>query len=206
MSIARIRGKQRFEREGLILPDGYSAEEFADHYGIKGYAELLLTTEDGDQKLRRIVKNLITQVGDQFYLERALAIGTEGTTRPPQVTGMKLGINSTGPTKTGAAAALGSYLAGSQRAIDSGFPTSSLTADATPKRRGQFKSSWAAAVATHPNITEAVLVNDALADATSAAASTIARILTNPGAPATGIAKGANDTLEVVWNHELLGA
>lgn len=206
MSIGRWarRGlKARFGDEGgLLMPDGFSAEEIADHLGLRGYAEITVRSPLEDIVSRRLVRNLITQVGDQFYGERAAGIASP----PNQVTGMKLGIGSTAPTKTGAAAALGSYLAGSQRAIDSGFPTSSLTADATPKRRIQFKSSWAAGVATHNNITEAVLVNEALSDTTSLAAATLARILTNPGAPATGVQKNAGDTLEVVWNHELLGA
>ena len=46
-----------------------------------------------------------------------------------------------------------------------------------------------------------VIVNDALADATSAAADTISRALFS-----ANVDKGANHTLEVTWNHALLGA
>lgn len=111
---------------------------------------------------------------------------------------MKLGTDSaTAAAKTGAGAALVSYLTGSHRAIDGGFPTSALSSG---KRRIAWKSTWAPGVATSTDIEEAVIVIDTLADATSTAANTICRAIL------ATVNKGANDTLELTWNHDLLGA
>lgn len=137
--------------------------------------------------------NLITQVGDQYYGERATGI----VSPPAQVTGMKLGTGSTAPSKTGAGAALVTYRAGSQKAIDSSFPASSLSG---ASRQIQWKSSWGIGVINGVVLTEVAMVNDVLADATSLAAATIARALFGP------MTLGANDTLAMVWNHLLLGA
>lgn len=73
--------------------------------------------------------------------------------------------------------------------------------DGSNRRQIQWKAIWAAGVATSAVIREMVIVNDALADATSAAADTISRALFS-----ANVDKGANDTLEVTWNHALLGA
>lgn len=140
-------------------------------------------------------KNLITQVGDQLYGERGAGITTLAVP-----TGIRLGTSNTAVAKTGAGAALGAYLAGSNKAFDAGFPASSLNGAA---RQIQYKRTFAAGEATSANpIQEAVIVNDAIAtDATSPAANTIARILI------TGIsAKGATDTLTLTWNHTFQGS
>lgn len=140
-------------------------------------------------------RNLITQVGDQYYMERAAGIGSP----PAQVTGMKLGSGSASPAKTGTGSALDTYLADSHQALSGGFPASSLSGSA---RRIAWRCLWAAGKATTASpITEVVLVNETLTDATSASAATIARALL------TGIAsKGASDTLTVTWNHDMAGA
>jgi hypothetical protein len=150
---------------------------------------------NGKVKTEGRSKNLITERGDQYFAERAAGIASP----PGQVTGMKLGAGSTAVAKTGAGAALVTYLSNSHQAIDGSFPTSSLV---VASRRIQWKSTFAAGKATTASpITEAVLVIDTLADATSNAANTIARVLL------TGIAvKGADDSLVLTWNHELLGA
>jgi hypothetical protein len=116
---------------------------------------------------------------------------------------MKLGTGSTAVAKTGAGAALVTYLSGSNKAFDGSFPASSQPGGAGTARRIQYKRTYAAGEATTASaITEAVIVNDTIAtDATSTAANTISRILV------TGIsAKGASDTLTATWNHDLLGA
>lgn len=163
--------------------------------GVRGYVVAELRGPDGELKSRCEVRNLVTQVGDEYYGERAAGIAAP----PAQVTGMKLGTGSTAPAKTGAGAALVTYLSDSHQAIAGGFPTSALSGSA---RRIQWQAVWAAGKATTASaITEVVIVNDVLADATSAAADTIARALL------TGIgSKGASDTLTVTWNHDLLGA
>lgn len=163
--------------------------------GIRGYVVAEIHGPNGKLKSRCEVRNLVTQVGDQYYGERASGIGLP----PGQVTGMKLGTGSTVPAKTGAGAALVTYLADSHQAITGGFPTSALSG---ASRRIQWQAVWAAGKATTASaITEVVIVNDTLADATSSAANTISRALL------TGIgSKGASDTLTVTWNHDLLGA
>lgn len=150
---------------------------------------------DGELLESCLTHNLITQIGDQYYAERAAGIASP----PAQVTGMKLGGGSTAPAKTGAGAALVTYLANSHQAIDAGYPQSSIPASA---RRITWKTTWAAGKATTASaITEVVLVNDALADATSAASATISRALV------TGISsKGAADSLVITWSHDQLGS
>lgn len=150
---------------------------------------------DGELKARCETSNLITQIGDQYYGERAAGIGSP----PGQVTGMKLGTGSTAVAKTGAGAALVTYLSNSHQAIDATYPQSSLNGSS---RRITWKSTFAAGKATTASaITEAVIVIDTLADATSTAANTIARVLL------AGIgSKGASDTLALTWTHDLLGA
>lgn len=170
----------------------------ADEVGLLGWGEAVLTGADGQVKTRSFFHNLVTDKGDQYYGERASGIGSP----PNQVTGMKLGTGSTAVAKTGAGAALVTYLSGSHQAITGGFPTSTQPGGAGTARVIAWQSVWAAGVATTASaITEVVIVIDTLADATSTAANTIARALL------TGISsKGASDTLTVTWNHSILGA
>ena len=160
-----------------------------DQTMIKGHVVAELRGPDGELKGRCETDNLITSVGDQYYAGRAaLASGL-----PAQVTGMKLGAGSTAVAKTGAGAALVTYLTNSHQALAS---TTAVAGVVT------FTATFAAGKATTASpITEAVLVTDALADATSVAANTIARVLLS------GIgSKGASDTLTVTWTHTILGA
>lgn len=151
--------------------------------------------EFGQLKDRGYAHNLITQVGDQMYGERGAGIGSP----PASPTGMKLGTGSTAVAKTGAGAALVTFLSASQHAFDATFPSSALNGSS---RRITYKCTWAAGEATTASpITEAALVNEALTNATSTAANTPARVLL------TGIgSKGALDTLAITWTHDLLGA
>jgi hypothetical protein len=165
-----------------------------DGLGMKGLVLWELFDENGQLKDYGTTRNIITQIGDQYYGERAAGIASP----PAQVTGMKLGTGSTAVAKTGAGAALVTYLTNSHQAIDGGFPTSTLSGG----RVITWKTTWAAGKATTGSaITEVVIVNETLADATSAAAATISRALL------TGVAsKGASDTLAVTWTHTLTGA
>lgn len=164
--------------------------------GIVGSLTIERFDENGELVERFEGKNLVTQVGDQVYGERGG--GVSGAPAAP--TGMRLGAGSTAVAKTGAGAALVTYLSGSNKAFDATYPQSALNGSS---RRITYKRTYAAGEATTASpITEAVIVNDTIAtDATSTAANTISRILV------TGIsAKGASDTLAVTWNHDLLGA
>lgn len=172
---------------GLILP------EHGDGAGIRGIVIWELFDEDGVLKAHGEEHNLITQIGDQYYGERATGVGSP----PSQSTGMKLGTGSTAAAKTGAGAALVTYLTGSNQAFASG-PVSSL---ATASRRITWTATWAAGTATASGIQEVVLVNDSAVDATSTAANTYSRAVLSPV-----INKGATDSLTITWQHDLLGA
>ena len=168
-----------------------------DTSGITGEIHVVLTGPDGEIKAEHHGKNIITAVGDQYYAGRAAL----ASSLPAQVTGMKLGTGSvTGagnlPAKTGTGAALTGYLAGSNKANDSGFPTASGGVVT-------WKRTYAPGEATSASpVTEVVLVTEAIAnDDTSTAAETIAR------AAISGVAaKAAGDTLTITWTHTLLGA
>lgn len=163
-----------------------------DKTSIHGHGTAVLTGPDGEVKAVVEFTNLVTQVGDEYYGERAAGIDSP----PGQVTGMKLGTGSTAPAKTGAGAALVTYLPDSHQAIEAGYPQSSL---AGSTRRISWRAIWGPGKADSVNpITEVVIVNDALADATSPAANTISRALL-----ADIAAKGAEDTLTVTWHHDL---
>lgn len=138
-----------------------------------------------------------------IYVGTALGAGTGfGTVTPQQslggAKGMKLGTGSTAVAKTGAGAALVTYLTGSDQAFDATYPQSSLSTG----RVITYKVTYAAGTATTASaITEIVIFLDFLADSTSTAANTISRALL------AGIgSKGASDTLTATWTHTLLGA
>lgn len=161
-----------------------------DGGAITGKVTWVLTGPDGKVKGEGRAFNVITQVGDQMYGERGA--GLAGAPAVP--TGMKLGTGSTAVAKTGAGAALTTYLANSHQAIAT--PTSGLNGAV---RRITYSATYAAGKATSASaITEAVIVNEALTDATSAAAATISRVLL------TGIgSKGASDTLAITWTQDI---
>lgn len=170
-----------------------------DPSGITGVVIVERHDKNGNLLERFEEKNIVTQAGDQMYGERA--VGIAGAPAAP--TGMRLGTGAnTGgnaPAKTGAGAALTTYLAGSNKAFDSTYPQSSLSGSA---RRITYKRTYAAGEATTAlAITEAVIVNDTIAtDATSAAANTVARVAVG------GISgKGASDVVTVTWNHDIQG-
>jgi hypothetical protein len=162
---------------------------------IVGHGFWELFDENGDLKDAGEFSNLISQIGDQFYGERAAGISSP----PAQVTGMQLGTGTTAEAKTGAGAAIVTLVAASLVAIDGGFPTSALSG---ASRRIQWKVTWGAGVATSNGIAEVALVNQSTGTQTVApAAATISRALLSPT-----INKGAADTLAITWNHDLLGA
>jgi hypothetical protein len=160
-----------------------------------GWGVYVLLSADGKVKQRGEFGNLITEVGDEYYGERAAGIGTP----PDQVTGMRLGTGTTAVAKTGAGAAIVTYVTASHKAIDGGFPTSALSGSS---RRIQWKATWAAGEATANGIAECVITNETpLTNVAGAASNTIARALLSPV-----VNKGASDSLAVTWNHDILGA
>ena len=165
--------------------------DLIDRNGVQGVVIAELRDADGNLKARCETHNLVTNTGDQYYAGRAVL----STGLPAQVTGMKLGTGSTAPAKSGAGAALVTYLTDSHQAIDGGYPTAAAGV-------ATFRVTYAAGKATSASpITEVVLVTDALANATSSAANTISRALLS------GIgSKGAGDSLQITWTHTILGA
>lgn len=161
-----------------------------DGLSMLGRVEAVLRGPDGRIKARCVTHNLITSVGDQGYAGQVLSSG-----KPTIPTGMKLGTGSTAVAKTGAGAALVTYLSASNKLLDATYPTAA--AGVVTWRR-----TYAAGEATTASaITEVALVTDAATDATSTAANTWSRaILAGIGS------KGASDTLTITWTHTLLGA
>lgn len=165
-----------------------------DGYGIHGRGVVTVIGPDGAIKQRVPFENLITQVGDQVYAERG-----SGAATPDAPTGMRLGTGTTAPAKTGAGAAIGTYVTGSQTAFDGGFPTSALNGSA---RRITYEASWAAGTATATGIAEVVITNESpLTDVAGAAANTVSRALLSPT-----VNKGAGDTLTVTYTHDSEGS
>lgn len=162
--------------------------------GIKGRVVAEWHNAAGELIHRSVQDNLVTSIGDQYYAGRAaLSSGL-----PSQVTGFRLGTGSTAVAKTGAGAAIVTYLTGSNKANDATFPTA-VAGVVTWKR------TYAAGEATSAsNITEVVLNTDTIANdnaTTATAANTISRALLASPAP-----KAAGDTLTITWTHTLLGA
>lgn len=165
-----------------------------DRAGIYGHGVAVVRNAAGEITQTVPFVNLVTQVGDQFYGERAAGIASP----PGQVTGMQLGTGTTAAAKTGAGAAIVTLVAASLVALNA-TPTSSLSGSS---RRITYVTTWPAGTATATGIAEVALVNQSTGTQTAAPASaTIARALLS-----SAVNKGASDTLTITWNHDLLGA
>lgn len=138
-----------------------------------------------------------------IYVGTALGAGSvfgtaQGLTLPT-VTGMRLGTGTTAVAKTGAGAAIVTYVTASQVAIDATWPQSSLFGSS---RRIEYRTTWNAGVATANDIAEAVITNETpLSNVAGTAANTISRALLSPT-----VNKGADDTLTITWRHDILGS
>ena len=148
---------------------------------------------DGQLKAKCVTRNLITAIGDRLYASRGAGLSTSNLP-----TGMRLGTGSTAVAKTGAGAAIVTYLATSNKAFDATFPSEAAGVVT-------YKRTYAPGEATSASpITEVVINTDAIANdnaTTATAANTVARALLS------GIgSKGAGDTLSVTWTHSILGS
>jgi hypothetical protein len=164
-----------------------------DVAGILGHVVAEMFDEYGNLKARVESKNLITAVGDRLYASRGAGLTTSAVP-----TGMRLGTGSTAVAKTGAGAAIVTYLAGSNKAFDATFPSEAAGVVT-------YKRTYAAGEATTASpITEAVINTDTIANdnaTTATVANTISRVLL------AGIgSKGASDTLAITWTHTILGS
>lgn len=175
---------------GLLVPDSIN-----DAIGIKGVVHVALLTPDMGGKLalkdEEWIHNLVTDVGDEYYAERAAGIASP----PAQVTGMQLGTGTTAAAKSGAGAAMVTYITSSAVAIDGTYPQSDNGGLIT------WRTTWGAGIATNAAITEAVIINQSVAtNSGAAAAAVISRTVFSAKD------KQAADTLVITWTHNLLGA
>lgn len=161
-----------------------------DKSGITGRVEWQLHDRDGHLLSSGHTTNLVTAVGDQYYAGRAVL----SSGLPAQATGMHLGTGGTTPSKTGGGAAITTYLAGSNKAFDSGFPTAAAGIVTWKRTYGVGEAT------SGVPLTEVAVVTKTIAtDSAATAAETIARALISPGT------KGASDILTITWTHTLLG-
>lgn len=160
-------------------------------FGLKGHVVAEWHDAAGNLIHRSEQDNLITAVGDQLYASRGAGLTTSALP-----TGMKLGTGTTAAAKTGAGAALVTYLTGSNKAFDATYPQA--TGGVVT-----YKRTYAAGEATSAsNITEVVIVTETIAnDDTSTAGETVSRALLSSPAP-----KAAADTLTITWTHTALGS
>jgi hypothetical protein len=182
-----------------VQPPAEPTEPVQDAEVAHATATVELFGPDGKLKQREVVDNLITDAGDLYYAGMAIALVTPAApAQPTKMSGMKLGTGTTAVAKAGAGAALVTYITGSNNPFDASFPAT-VNLGAGLGVNGQYKTTWAAGDVTNAAITEAVIVNDAAADATTVAANTAHRIVF------TAINKGASDTLVITWNAKFLG-
>lgn len=166
-----------------------------DAVEMLGIATIQVIGPDGSVKEEEIVRNIITTIGDQYYAQR----GANVAETTADVTGMKLGTGTTAVAKSGAGAALVTYISGSNNLFDATYP-SVAAVGADVGYTADYVVTWAAGDVTNAAITEAVIVNDAGTDLTSAAAATISRIVF------TAKNKTADDSLVITWKHLFNGS
>lgn len=161
---------------------------------IIGKVEWSITNPDGSVAATGASTNVVTASGERVYAARGA--GSSEVAFAP--TGMKLGTGSTSPSRTGAGSTLANYLNNSHQDFDTGFPGVASTPTGWS---ATYQCVFPAGKATSAGaITEAVIVNDTLANATSPASSTLSRVLL------TGIpSKSSAQTLTVTWSHIFLG-
>lgn len=192
-------------RDNAIVKESFhaameQAKKLVDGAGIVGFGNILLIDGDGRLKSIEPFANRITTAGDEYYIRRAAAgISPANPAAPTLLSGMKLGTGTTAVTKSGAASALITYIAGSNNPFDAAFPSvAAVGGDAGWNIT--YKTTWPAGDVTNAAITEVALVNDAATDATTTAANTVARVVF------AAKNKTVDDTLAITWVHTFLGA
>lgn len=171
-----------------------------DENGIIGIAVVELI-RNGEVISSEEVHNLVTTAGDQYYAKQAIVgVSPANAVAPTLASGMKLGTGTTAPGKSAAgAAALGTYISGSNNPFDTSFPTAEVVSGDTGWT-ATYKTTWAEGDVTNAAITEAVIVNDAATDATTSIANTISRITFS------AVNKTVDDSLVITWKHKFLGS
>ena len=151
----------------------------------------VLIGPDGEVKDRRVFgANLVTDNGDQWYAEAAVASGSVLT-----VAGMRLGSSAVAPAK--ANTDVGSAIANGSVAIDSGYPR---TADNDADNTGggadivTWRSSFGTGIANANGIQEVAIVDSLTAPTKALMRGTLA-----------SFNKTSADTLKVFVNHTMNG-
>lgn len=160
-----------------------------DGVTVAGYGVAEVSGPDGQVKESVPFTNVVTDVGDLFYANRATLVATTA------LTGMQIGSGTTVASKAGPGAAIVTLLAG--QAFDAGFPAvnnlgAGLGVEAV------YKATYAAGVGTG-TVAEVVVTNGAIGTASTAAA-TISRVVLG-----TAVAKAAGDSLAVTYRTKFLG-
>lgn len=171
-----------------------------DGTGLTGLVQIQLFDQNGDIKLEEVVKNKITDVGDEYYAKMGIvAINPANASAPTEADGMKLGSGATAETKAGAGAHLVTYLSGSNVAFDASYPQTANLGTGLGWNI-IYRTTWNAGVGTHAALTEATICNNVASNLTGTAANTISRVIFS------AINKTATDVLVITWNHKMLGA
>ncbi|HXH79939.1 hypothetical protein [Nocardioides sp.] len=163
--------------------------EDADDLSILGYGTVEVIGPDGNVKQSVDFHNLVTDVGDLFYANRAIGAAVTA------LTGMQIGSGITAAAKSGLGGAMVTLLAG--QAFDATFPSvNNLGAGLGVEV--VYKTTYAAGVGTG-TINEVVITNGAIGTA-STAAQTISRVVLG-----TGVGKAAGDSLAVTYRTKMIG-
>jgi len=170
----------------------------ADRCGIAGWGIVTIRNADGRIARQFEFTNLVTTTGDQHAAKRVAGISV---TSP---TGMKLGTNSTTPSKSGAGAALGTYASGTNVLFDSGFPTVTAMSGTDTGYLVTYQCTWPSGTGPITGLCEIAMVTDADTNATSSAANTTARAALLVSGDPFDI--DSTQTVTVTWNHKYLGA
>lgn len=204
-------GTDRMETTDAVMAALDMGRALQERPGLVGYGIAELFDTDIDENglhvavRRKMVvpfANLITDAGDLYTAGMVIAlVSPANAAQPTKANGMKLGTGSTAVAKSGAGGAIVTYLTASNVAFDATFPvTANLGAGLGVN--AQYKTTWAAGIATNSAIAEAAIVNDQANNASgSSAANTYSRTVFG-----STINKGASDTLAVTWNWKYLGA
>ncbi len=161
---------------------------------IRSNVHVELIGPDGKIKYEEWGENLVTDYGDQFSAEREYLDATN------IVTGMRLGTGVTAASKSGAGAAIVTYISGSNEDLDGAATDSDLGGGSG--HRTEYECTWAAGDVTNAAIAEVVLSNETpLTDVSGAVGNTVARFKF-----AATIDKQATDILVVTWQLDKLGA
>lgn len=175
------------------------AREECDGAGLVGHGVIALLDKRGHITDLDTFINKITTAGDEYLARKAItAIAPANAAAPTAMTGMKLGTGVTAASKSGAGAALGTYITGSNNLFDATYPQVAAVGGDTGWN-ATYRVTWAAGDVTNSAITEAAIVNDAATDATTTAANTMARVTF------TAKNKTADDSLVITWSTTFFG-